>query len=614
MKKIFYVFLLVFMVFLVASCVGVGSTEEKAPPSDALYKDISASPEDRARDLLQYMSLEEKIGQMAMVDRQFLASEADIAEYKLGALLSGGGSAPYRNTVEAWRSMVEGYQKKALSTRLGIPLLYGIDAVHGHNNVYGATIFPHNIGLGATRDAELVERIERATALEVAATGIHWTFAPCVTVPQDERWGRTYEGFSEDPAVVAELGAAAIRGFQGGSDISSLGRPDTILATAKHFVADGGTEGGVDRGDAKITEEELQNIHLVPYVDAVKNSVATIMVSFSSINGVKMHSNKHLIMDVLRAKLGFDGLLVSDWAAHTELKGSLAQQLETVINAGLDMIMIPDSYKDFYSTMLKLVEEKKIPMSRIDDAVYHILLTKFRLGLFDNPFVVSAPADVVGSAEHRAIAREAVRKSLVVLKNDKSVLPLKRGAKIAVIGSKANDIGIQCGGWTISWQGKSGNITKGTTILEGLREVAGDSTEIVYHKNLSPSDEIDADVAVVVVGENPYAEMKGDNRSLKLSATDVRLVKTAAEKNIPVALIILSGRPILINEVLDYADAVVAAWLPGTEGAGVADVLMGDFKPVGKLPFAWPRSVSDLPLKIEDEGKALFPYNYGLTF
>ena len=610
MKNYLRLISIFFFAFLSFSC----STSGKTPSPTARYKDGSLTPEERARDLLSYMSLEEKIGQIAMVDRQFLVTESDISTYKLGALLSGGGSGPYKNTPEEWKHMVEEYQKQALSTRLGIPILYGIDAVHGHNNVYGATIFPHNIGLGATHNAALVEKIGRATALEVAATGIHWTFAPCVAVPQDERWGRTYEGFSEDPEVVAELGAALIRGFQGSSERFTLSSPDTILATAKHFVGDGATEEGIDRGNAILSEDGLAKIHLRPYVEAVKNGVATIMVSFSSINGIKMHSNRHLIIDVLRGELGFDGLLVSDWAAHSELPGTFEDQLATTINAGLDMIMIPDNYMDFTSTMKRLVKDGRISIARIDDAVYHILLTKFRLGLFDNPFAVSAPLEVVGSSEHRALARQAVRESLVLLKNEKSLLPLKRGSSIAVVGRKADDLGVQCGGWTISWQGNRGNITEGTTLLEGLRRVAGEDTNITYFKDLTDDDKLESDVIVVVVGEYPYAEMKGDSKSLQLSSSDLQLIKKASEYGTPVIVVLLSGRPLIITEALEYCDAFLVAWLPGSEGAGIADILMGDFKPKGKLPFGWPRSVSSLPLKMEEEEKALYPINFGLTF
>ncbi|AEJ62054.1 glycoside hydrolase family 3 domain protein [Spirochaeta thermophila DSM 6578] len=607
---------LLMIVFLLFPTWGCGV---KGDPSRGRFRDSSLSPEERARDLLSYMTIEEKIGQMAMVDRGYLKSPHDIAEYGLGAILSGGGSAPRRNTPESWKEMVDGFQREALGTRLGIPILYGIDAVHGHNNVHGAVIFPHNIGLGATGDPELVERIGRAVAEEVVATGIHWTFAPCVTVPQDERWGRTYEGFGEDPELVARLGAALIRGFQGVPAPESLARPDTILATAKHFVADGGTTGGKDRGDARLTEEELRKVHLRPYVEAVKAGVGSVMVSFSSINGVKMHANRDLIQGVLRGELGFDGLIVSDWAAHTELPGSLEEKLATVINAGVDMIMIPDDYRGFVAAVKSLVEEGVVSRKRIDEAVYRILLTKFRLGLFERPIQEDVDFSMVGSEPHRALAREAVRKSVVLLKNDGGVLPLKKeGTRILVLGDKADDLGVQCGGWTITWQGKRGRVTEGTTILEAIRKAVSDPSLVTHVRRASQLAQVKADVIIVVVGETPYAEMYGDRQDLSLTREDAELIIHASQTGLPVVVVLVSGRPRIITDLLDSMDALLAVWLPGTEGDGIADVLFGDYAPTGKLPFVWPRSMEVLPLTIEESGhhpeKALFPYGYGLSY
>lgn len=575
----------------------------------SLYKDSSLSLDERVSDLVNQMTIEEKIGQMTQVDRQFLESGEDIATYFLGSLLSGGGSAPVKNNPEAWADMYDSYQAIALTTRLGIPLIYGVDAVHGHNNVYGATIFPHNIGLGAAGDEDLVERIARATAVEVAATGVDWNFAPCVTVPRDERWGRTYEGFGEEPELVSRLGAAAIRGYQG----DDLSEGTTILATAKHFVADGATEGGVDRGDAKISEEELREIHLFPYIASIEEESGSVMASFSSWNGVKIHGHSWLLQDVLRGEMGFDGFIVSDWEALSELPETYEEQIALGINSGIDMIMVPDKYKKFIEETLKLVEEGEISLSRIDEAVSRIIKAKMELALFEAPMTDKSLLKTVGSEAHRELAREAVRKSQVLLKND-GVLPLSKDIKsVLVTGALSDNMGGQCGGWTISWQGSYGDITEGTTILEGIKEVLGDDVDI--YTTIKSAEGVDLDAVIVVIGEKPYAEWQGDNKKLSLMFAHRDMVKDVKALGVPTITVLVSGRPLMVKDQIDQSDAFIAAWLPGSEGAGVADVIFGDYSPTGKLPVSWPRSIEQLPINVGDEDyDPLFPFGFGLTY
>ena len=627
MKKVFLWLLIISIaaVFSLAGCKAetveevsetVEEVEEAANiPENPVYKDANASIEDRVEDLLSLMTLEEKIGQMTQAERMYITN-GDIAEYFIGSVLSGGGSTPYNNTPEGWADMYDSFQKDALSTRLGIPIIYGVDAIHGHNNLFGATIFPHNIGLGATRDPELVKLIAQITAIETAATGVDWTFGPCITVPQDERWGRTYEGFSEDPELVAELGKAAIEGYQG----DDLSDSDTILACAKHYVGDGGTSGGVDRGDAICSEEYLREAYIYPYISALEVPVDSVMISFSSWNGVKMHSNSYLINDVLKEELGFEGFVVSDWQGINEIDGSSSNDMSELdiqegINAGIDMVMVPDDYRGFINMLTELVNEGKISQSRIDDAVRRILTIKFKLGLFENPYADRSNADSIGCEEHREIAREAVRESLVLLKNEGSLLPLSKDLdSIVIAGSKADDIGSQCGGWTIYWQGAVGEITEGTSILEAIKNTVSNDTKVTYSVDDSevPSD---ADVAIVVVGETPYAEFTGDDKDLLLSTQDIATINNARSAGIPVVVILISGRPMIITSEIDKWDALVAAWLPGTEGQGVADVIFGDYAPTGKLSYTWPRSIEQLPINDTDGSKgSLFPFGFGLTY
>jgi beta-glucosidase len=472
-----------------------------------IYKDPSQPVLARVADLLSRMTLDEKIGQMTQAERADITTSTDIATYGLGSLLSGGGSAPSTNTATGWADMYDGFQQAALANRLGIPLIYGVDAVHGHNNVRGATIFPHNIGLGATRDASLVQQVGQATAEEVAGTGIDWTFAPCLCVARNERWGRTYESFGEDPAIAQSL-TTIITGFQG-STLGGTG--SSILATAKHYVGDGGTTGGDDQGNTQLSEADLRRIHLAPFVTAVQRNVGSVMISYSSWNGVKMHGNQYLIRDVLKGELGFTGFVVSDWQGIDQIDGAggfSASDVRTSINAGIDMVMVPHDYKGFIATLRTEVQAGRVPLTRIDDAVSRILTKKFQLGLFERPLTDRTWTATVGSAAHRALARQAVRESQVLLKND-GILPLaKSGVRILVAGKNADNIGNQSGGWTISWQGSSGNITPGTSILQGIRAAVAPGTTVTF--DASARKPAGHDVAIAVIGETPYAEGQGD--------------------------------------------------------------------------------------------------------
>jgi len=577
--------------------------------SDSGDPDAGLPISEKVNKLLAQMTLEEKIGQMTQVNKSNLLKESDIRDYYLGSILSGGGVAPPNRRATGWADMVDRFQGYALQTRLKIPILYGIDAVHGNNNVLDAVIFPHNIGLGATRDAALVERVAKVTAEEVAGAGIHWTFAPCIAVPQDERWGRTYEGFGEMPDLVNELGAASVRGLQG----TSLTSKTSVLACAKHFVADGGTQNGKDQGDVILDEETIRTIHLSPYDGAIGAGVQTVMASYSSINGQKMHGNAYWLTSVLKNEKKFDGLLVSDWAAIRQLPGSNDDQITNSINAGLDIIMLPDNYKEFISALKNLVETNKIPITRIDDAVRRILTVKYRLGLWEKTKTERSLTGTVGSDAHRLVAREAVRKSLVVLKNDNNILPLSKSrSSILLTGSHGDNIGYQSGGWTMEWQGGSGPITKGTTVYKAIQKVVGENS--VYF--IEDGTEVTAfQLAIVVIGEEPYAEGAGDRTDLSLKASDVAMIKSFKTNKIPVVLILMSGRPLIISNIIDDCDAIIAAWLPGSEGDGVTDILFGDYKPTGKLPHTWPANMGQIPVNDPSNGISVqFPYGYGLTW
>ena len=573
-----------------------------------------SSFDSQAKRLLSQMTLDEKIGQMTQPDQEALRDPADIERYFLGSLLSGGSSDPKDgNSLVSWTNLYDSYQERTRLTRLKIPLLYGVDAVHGHNNVLGAVIFPHNIGLGCTRNPKLVEKIERITAEEVRASGIQWVFAPCVTVPQDIRWGRTYEGFSEDPQVVRELGEAAVVGFQG----IDLANPLSVVACAKHYIGDGGTAfgssrggRGLDQGDTRVDEATLRRIHLQGYISTVKAGVATIMPSYSSWNGVKVSGNKHLLTDILKDELGFQGFLISDYNAIDQVDRDYKKAIGISINAGMDMAMVTTRYRDFIADLKQLVQEGVVPMSRIDDAVTRILRVKYASGLMDPKRTQLADRrlhQTFGSDGHRQVARQAVRESMVLLKNQGDVLPLKKNAaRIHVAGKSADDIGNQCGGWTIDWQGKSGDVTPGgTTILAAIRRAVAPRAEVTFSKDGTGA--AGAAVGVVVIGEKPYAEGNGDRADLKLAQEDVDAVANMKAAGIPVVVIVISGRPLILGDVLEKADAIIAAWLPGTEGEGVSDVLFGDYKPTGKLSFTWPKVVGD-------KSDPQFRFGYGLSY
>jgi beta-glucosidase len=579
----------------------------------------------KVQALLSQMTLEEKVGQMIQANQASLKDPSDVEKLFLGSLLSGGSSDPKTgNGVVDWTDHYDSLQSRTQNTRLRIPILYGIDAVHGHSNVLGAVLFPHNIGLGCTRNPQLVERAARITAIETRATGINWTFAPCVTVPRDERWGRTYEGFGEDPELARTLGEAAVRGYQG----RDLSDPLSLLACAKHFIGDGGTKYGtgrklrenlqiLDRGNVILSEAELRRIHLAGYTSAIKAGVGTIMPSYSSWNGVKCSGSKRLLTEILKDELKFDGFLISDYDAIDEMPGDYKTQIETSVNAGMDMFMVSTKYRELYGLLLELVRENRVPMSRIDEAVKRILRVKFATGLMDPGRSHLADRKLhaqFGSTAHRQVARECVRASLVLLKNEKRVLPAaKKLSRIHVAGKSADDIGNQCGGWTISWQGKSGaNTTGGTTILKAVQETVSPSTMITYSKD--GSNAAGADLGIVVIGETPYAEWMGDRQSLELSEEDVAVVEKMKQAGMPLVVVLISGRPIILDKIIDKADALVAAWLPGTEGRGITDVLFGDFKFVGRLSFSWPRSMDQIPINVGDKDyDPLFKYGFGLT-
>jgi beta-glucosidase len=606
--------------------VALGLAAALASPPLRARGGLSAHDE-QVNALLARMTLAEKIGQMTQAEQDKLKDARDIETYFLGSLLSGGSSDPKTNSLEDWRDMYERYQSHALRTRLAIPILYGIDAVHGHSNVLGAVIFPHNIGLGATRNARLVEEISRATAKEVRATGIQWTFAPCIAVVRDERWGRTYEGFGEEPTLVAELGAAAVRGLQG----TDLREPTSVLACAKHLAGDGGTTFGtgmlevqgrkrhfpLDRGDTRLSEVELRKLHLPGYTTAIEAGVGTIMPSYNSWNGEKASASRRLLTEIVKDEMGFEGFLISDYNAIDEIPGDFRADVLQSVNAGMDMFMVPERYREFHATLVKLVEEGAVPTARIDDAVRRILRVKLAMGLMEASRRHVADRrlqETFGGTEHRALARRAVRESMVLLKNDKKTLPLPKGLKrVHVAGKNADDLGNQCGGWTISWQGTSGRVTTGVTILDATRKTVSPGTSVTYSRDGSGA--AGADVAIVVVGETPYAEFEGDRQDLTLAAEDAETIARVKSTGIPVVVVMISGRPLVLGKSLDEMDALVAAWLPGTEGGGVTDVLFGDHPPTGRLSMTWPRSMDQLPINVGDaKYDPLYAYGYGLKY
>jgi beta-glucosidase len=591
---------------------GTSGTASTLSAAALPYQDPSLPVNQRVEDLLSRMSLDEKVGQMTQAERGVLTNASDLTTYRVGSVLSGGGSAPGSNNATGWADMYDTFQRAALNTPLGIPMIYGIDAVHGNNNVYGSTIFPHNIGLGATRDPDLVQQIGRVTAEEVSGTGIDWDFAPCVCVARNDRWGRTYESFGEVPDLPSQM-TSEITGLQG----TTLGGPASVLATAKHYIGDGATDGGVDQGNATLSEADLRAVHLPPFKAAVERGVGSVMVSYSSWNGVKNHSNKYLITTLLKGELGFSGFVVSDWAGIDQIdgqKGFTATEVATAVNAGIDMVMVPNDYKTFISYLRSDVSNGTVPLSRIDDANRRILTKKFQLGLFEHPLTDRSYTSGVGSAAHRAVARQAVRESQVLLKNDGGVLPLAKSAKVFVAGKSADNIGNQSGGWTISWQGASGSTIPGTTVLQGIRSAVTDSSRVTYERYGNGIDSSYA-AAIAVVGETPYAEGQGDRTgSMGLDQEDLTTLAKLKASGVPVVTVLVSGRPLDVAAQLPDWKALVAAWLPGTEGAGVADVLFGDYAPTGKLPMTWMQSASQQPINDGDGKTPLFAYGYGLTY
>ncbi|HEX8486859.1 glycoside hydrolase family 3 protein [Sphingomonas sp.] len=588
-------------------------------------------PETEARvtRIMAGMTLEEKIGQMIQADIGAIKPE-DLRRYPLGSILAGGSSPPIgkpdRSPGPDWAATARAFADVAADARKGraIPLLFGIDAVHGNNNIVGATIFPHNIGLGAARDPALIRRIGEATARETAAAGIDWAFGPTLTVPQDDRWGRTYEGYSEDPAVVRSYAAAMVEGLQGDAGAGRI-QNGHVAASAKHFLGDGGTKDGIDQGDADVAERTLIDIHAAGYPPAIEAGVMTVMASFSSWQGAKMHGNASLLTAVLKKQMGFDGFVIGDWDGHAQVTGCTKTDCAAAFNAGLDMAMAPDSWRGLYDTTLAQARAGTMPMARIDDAVRRILRVKARLGLFDTARPWTNRSGVIGAPEHRALAREAVAKSLVLLKND-GILPLKATANVLVAGSHADDIGLQSGGWTLSWQG-DGNTNKdfpaGQSIYAGIAEAlaeGGGSATLSLDGRFTRKP----DVAVVVFGEMPYAEMRGDVRTLEFQAGDkeaLALLRRFKTAGIPTVSVFLSGRPLWVNPELNQSDAFVAAWLPGSQGGGVADVLVGDRngKPrrdfAGSLSFSWPRTAGQFMLNRGGADYApLFAFGYGLSY
>jgi beta-glucosidase len=550
-------------------------------------------------ELLSLMTLEEKVGQMTQAERGDVYI-GDITKYALGSILSGGGSVPMQNTPEGWIGMINGFTRESLKTRLGIPVLYGLDAVHGHSNVMNATILPHNVGLGAIAAGDLDKGAKaaytagRITAQEMLATGVRWTFAPVLGVAEDVRWGRTYESFSENVNIVTVMGANVIKGLQ----------DNGAAACMKHFLGEGQTIDGRNQGNALLNRAGIERI-LPPYRSAIEAGAISLMPSFSSVNGVKMHESKSLLTDLLKNEMGFKGFVISDWAAITQLSGgNYKAQIANAINAGVDMVMATNgsiSWINFIKYLQELVNEGVVPMSRIDDAVLRILRFKQSIGLFkETPLTKKAGA--IGTDANRSAARELVAQSLVLLQNKNNVIAkLPSYKNILVAGQGANDIGMQCGGWTITWQGSHGNITKGTGILEGIRDAAKGKT-VAYAENGKAQGFFDAVIAVI--GEDPYAETEGDRMQINIRQRDMDMLREVYGYNCPVLVIMLSGRPMTIGDENKNWDAFIAAWLPGSEGAGIADVLFGDKDFVGRTPYTWRKTIG---------GEILFPFGYGLT-
>ncbi|KAF5930210.1 hypothetical protein HYC85_031083 [Camellia sinensis] len=640
-----------FVVVLLSLWVGI--TEEAEYMK---YNDPKKPLNVRINDLMKRMTVEEKIGQMVQIERNVASSDV-MKQYFIGSILSGGGSVPApKASAETWVNMVNDFQKGAVSTRLGIPMIYGIDAVHGHNNVYGATIFPHNVGLGVTRQGQntisfsnknnrfseccydlrlgdpiLLKKIGEATALEVRATGIPYVFAPCIAVCRDPRWGRCYESYSEDHKIVQQM-TEIIPGLQGDLPTanSQKGVPfvsgkTRVAACAKHFVGDGGTTKGINENNTVIDFRGLLSIHMPAYIDSIRKGVATVMVSYSSWNGVKMHANRDLVTGFLKNKLKFRGFVISDWQGIDRITSpphaNYSYSVQAGVLAGIDMVMVPNDFTEFINDLTLQVKNNIIPMSRIDDAVKRILRVKFVMGLFENPMADNSLVNQLGSKEHRELAREAVRKSLVLLKNGKAgykpMLPLpKKAQKILVAGSHADNLGYQCGGWTVEWRGVSGNdLIVGTSILTAVKNTVDPTTQVIYNEN-PDADFVKSNqfaYAIVVVGEATYVETFGDSMSLTMIDPGPNTIKNVCGA-VKCVVIVISGRPVVIEPYVATMDALVAAWLPGTEGQGIADVLFGDYGFTGKLARTWFKTVDQLPMNVGDSHyDPLFPFGFGLT-
>ncbi|MEM9297964.1 MAG: glycoside hydrolase family 3 N-terminal domain-containing protein [Bacteroidota bacterium] len=578
-----------------------------------MNKDVSIdlNIEQQVDSILELMTLEEKIGQMTQVRHFDDISEDDVTTKFIGSVIHTEGPLPGKDAAE-WQSKFIELQKKALATRLGIPLLFGVDAVHGHNTYEGATIFPHNIGLGAAGNARLVEQVAAITALEAQATGFTWVFSPCVAIPYNEKWGRVYEAFSESTELTKELTKASVRGHQG-----ELSDKKTVMATAKHFLGDGATDFGVEGGNTSLNREQVYERLLPPYRVAVEEGVGSVMASFNTLDDKSMHAHKELITDTLKGALGFDGIMVSDWKGYSRFGET------EIINAGIDMVMAVDGdLEDYQSGLKAAVENKTVSQERIDDAVRRILRQKYRLGLFENPFPDSSLIKKIGAPEHRDIARQAVRESLVLLKNNNKTLPLKKTSKIVVVGEFADNSGLQSGGWTINWQGTTENYLGATTILDGIKELSEE--EVIYDKE-GTGNHNDAEVAVIVVGETPYAEFFGDiggemdAYEHTLTEAHQNLINAYTDKGLKVVVILISGRPLVTTEQIEKSDACIAAWLPGSEGDGIAQVLFGDYDFRGKLPHSWPKSLEDYNEKYgpnfwDDSIEPLYPFGHGLSY
>lgn len=560
--------------------------------------------------LLSRMTLDEKIGQMTQVRHFDDITPEDIKNKWIGSVIHTQGPVPGKDAAE-WQAKFAGLQKQALSTRLGIPLLFGVDAVHGQNTYEGATIFPHNIGLGAAGNADLVEKAAAITAIESKATGFNWVFSPCIAIPFNEKWGRVYEAFSESTELTTSLARASVRGHQGAS------YSQKVMATAKHFIGDGATDFGVEGGSASLSPEEVRRRLLPPYQAAVEEGVGSVMASFNKLDGISMHAHRAMITDVLKGELKFDGIVVSDWKAYSRFGGN------DIINAGVDVVMAVDGDLDMFQQGVRQgVSSGVIPLHRIDDAVRRVLRQKFRLNLFERPFPDATLVKAIGVAEHREVARQAVRESLVLLKNKDNLLPLGKNARLAVVGEFADNPGLQSGGWTVNWQGTTERYAGATSILEGIRKHS--TGKVIYDIDGSARTE-DVDVALIVVGETPYAEFFGDiggemnKYQLTLSESHQERIRAYTEKGIKTVVVLISGRPLVVTKQIEQSDAFVAAWLPGSEGDGIAEVLFGlhDFK--GRLPHSWPKSVDDYQGKYgpnfwDESVKPLFPLGFGLRY